>query len=170
MADKKSEAAQAEENVEEQPKKSITKFLVLGALVAFMGVGGFMGWTLLGKGDKGEANVAEVGTETKEEMQKLTYPLESFIVNLMDKTGLGKRYLKVKMMLEVGDEVGAMKVERCTPQLRDSILLLLSSQTCKEINTIEGKLELKQALMSRINQILGEGVVCGIYFTEFVVQ
>jgi flagellar basal body-associated protein FliL len=35
---------------------------------------------------------------------------------------------------------------------------------------MEGKLELKQALLSRINQALGEGIVQRIYFTEFVVQ
>jgi flagellar basal body-associated protein FliL len=35
---------------------------------------------------------------------------------------------------------------------------------------MEGKLELKQTLLSRMNQILGDGVVRRIFFTEFVVQ
>ena len=114
--------------------------------------------------------MAEATTASEEEMEKRTIPLESFIVNLMDKAGLGKRYLKVRIMLEVSSEEGGIKIQKHNPQLRDSILLLLSSQSFKEINSIEGKLELKQALLSKINQILGDGIVHGIYFTEFVVQ
>jgi flagellar FliL protein len=170
MAEKENEAGEAKEDVEEQPKKSIFKFLIIGVLVIFLGVGGFMGWTLMGKSDKGGTEVAEATTKSEEDMEKLTYPLESFIVNLMDKAGLGKRYLKVRIILEVSNEEGGMKIQRHTPQLRDSILLLLSSQSFREINTIEGKIELKQALLSKINQILGDGIVHGIYFTEFVVQ
>jgi flagellar basal body-associated protein FliL len=35
---------------------------------------------------------------------------------------------------------------------------------------MDGKLELKQALLSRINRALGGTVVRKLYFTEFVVQ
>jgi flagellar basal body-associated protein FliL len=35
---------------------------------------------------------------------------------------------------------------------------------------MEGKLALKQELLERMKQILGEGVVRRIYFTEFVIQ
>jgi flagellar FliL protein len=55
-------------------------------------------------------------------------------------------------------------------QLTDTIILLLSSQSFKEINSMEGKLYLKQSLLTRINQLLGGQIVRRIYFTEFVVQ
>ena len=100
----------------------------------------------------------------------ITFPLKSFIVNLMDKKGVGKRYLKVTMEIEVNGEEHRKMVERYKPQLRDTILLLLSSQILKDINTMEGKLELKQALLSRMNRITGEGIIQRVYFTEFVVQ
>jgi flagellar protein FliL len=61
-------------------------------------------------------------------------------------------------------------VDKHQIQLRDSIILLLSSQGFEEISTVEGKLGLKQELLSRVNQILGQGAVSRIYFTEFVVQ
>ena len=61
-------------------------------------------------------------------------------------------------------------VETHKPQLKDTVLLLLSSHSFEEIRSVEGKIELKQALLSRINQVLGGGVVHRIYFTEFVVQ
>jgi len=55
-------------------------------------------------------------------------------------------------------------------QIRDTILLLLSSQSYAEISSMEGKLELKQSLLVRINQLLGGKKVRRLYFTEFVVQ
>ncbi len=62
------------------------------------------------------------------------------------------------------------KVETYKTQLKDTILMLLSSRSFEEISTVEGKLDLKQNLLARINQALGENVVSRIYFTEFVVQ
>ena len=122
----------------------------------------------------------DIASTKKEKMKRLRHnktekvsiicPINSFVVNLLDKQNVGKRYLKVTIQLEVGKEEDKLLIENHNPQLRDTILLLLSSQTLKEINTMEGKLELKQALLSRMKQILGDGVVRSIYFTEFVVQ
>ena len=104
------------------------------------------------------------------EEKSIICPLDSFIVNLMDKAGMGKRYLKVTMKLEVGSKNDQDLLDEHTPQIRDTVLLLLSSLTFKEINSMEGKLDLKQSLISRINQVLGEDRVKKIYFSEFVVQ
>jgi flagellar FliL protein len=155
---------------EVQPKKSFFRFIILGVMVMALGAGGYLGWDLFVKGKKQEIKVPESRPQSKKVEARIIYPLESFIVNLMDKAGVGKRYLKVKIILEIGDEGDRKTVEMNKPQLTDTILLLLSSQSFKEINTMEGKLELKQALLSRINQALGEGIVHRIYFTEFVVQ
>ncbi|GAG32653.1 unnamed protein product, partial [marine sediment metagenome] len=78
--------------------------------------------------------------------------------------------LKITLALEVCDEEEKRMVTRYTAELRDTILLLLSSQSFSEISTMEGKLELKQALLSRINHALGGRIVQRLYFTEFVVQ
>ena len=78
--------------------------------------------------------------------------------------------IEFKMELEVASDEGRLKVEKYMPKLRDTILLLLSSLSFEEINTLEGKIALKQALLSRVNQILSKGVVQRIYFSEFVVQ
>ena len=83
---------------------------------------------------------------------------------------MGKRYLKVKMELEVENDEMSKKVEKHTPQLRDAFLMVLSNQTFSDVNTMEGKLELKQSLLLRANQVLGDGSIHRIYFSEFVVQ
>jgi len=155
---------------EEQPKRSFSKLIILGVLVIVLGAGGFLGWNMFVKGSKSEAQVSEVDPHKKEKEETAAYPLDSFIVNLMDKSGSGKRYLKVGMILEIGNQEQGVMVEKCKSQIRDTILLLLSSKSFREISTMEGKLELKRELLSRINQILDEVIVSRIYFTEFVVQ
>jgi len=160
-----------------QPKKSFLKFIILGVIVLVLGAGGYMGWSLFVKGKKEEIKKEEKIKEApksyskkKNEKPRIAYPLDSVIVNLMDKAKVGKRYLKVRIVLEVGDEEGQKTVNSHMPQLKDTILLLLSSQSFSDINTMEGKIELKQLLVSKMNQILGEGIVHRLYFTEFVVQ
>ncbi|MBW2407513.1 MAG: flagellar basal body-associated FliL family protein [Deltaproteobacteria bacterium] len=162
MAEEKEEVKDAEKK--ETPKKSKLKLIIIGVVVLLVGVGGYFGYSSYRKGkqEKADAN--------KTEKVSIICPLKAFVVNLLDHKGVGKRYLKVTIQLEVEKEEHKMLIENHIPQLRDTILLLLSSQTLKEINTMEGKLELKQALLSRMKQILGDGIVRRIYFTEFVVQ
>jgi len=162
MAEEKEKAKDAEEN--QAPKKSKLKLIIIAAVVLFIGAGGFFGYSKFKKN-------TEVKAETKKTAKtSIICPLKSFVVNLLDKRGVGKRYLKVTLEAEVGEEEGKQLIDSHNPQIRDSILLLLSSQTLDEINTMEGKLALKQEILSRMKQILGEGVVQRIYFTEFVVQ
>jgi flagellar FliL protein len=162
MAEEKAEVKDAEE--EKTPKKSKLKLIIIAVAVLLIGAGGIYGYS---KYDKGKKDNAEA---TKEKIMSIVCPLNSFVVNLQDKTGVGKRYLKLTMQLEVGKEEDKLLIGNHNAQLRDTILLLLSSQSLKEINTMEGKLDLKQTLLSRMNQILGDTIVRGIYFTEFVVQ
>ena len=56
------------------------------------------------------------------------------------------------------------------PQLRDAILLILTSKSFEDIFRPEGKLRLKNELISRINQSLPDAGIRSLYFTEFVVQ
>ena len=169
--EKKSEEKKSEEK---KPKRSFPKLIILGVLVIVLGVGGYLGWDMFikeGKKEgKNEAQISETQTQENKEEAPITYPLDTFIVNLMDKSGSGKRYLKVGIILEIGNQEQGMMIEKYKPQLRDTILILLSSKSFKEISTMEGKLELKQELLLRVNQILSEAIVRRIYFTEFVVQ
>jgi flagellar FliL protein len=163
MAEGKEEVKDAEK--EQMPtKKSKLKLIIIAIVVLIIGVGGIFGYSKFKKGKEKKAETDKAGKTS------IVLPLNSFVVNLMDKRGVGKRYLKITMELEVNKEEDKVLVENHNAQLRDTVLLLLSSQSLNEINTMEGKLELKQNLLSRMSQILGDGVVRRIYFTEFVVQ
>lgn len=161
----------AEENDVKEVKsaRSPVKLIVIGLLLAVVATGGYFGWNMFKKKADTPEQVSERPAASKQEKAAVV-PLDSFIINLMEKSGSGKRYLKVGMILEIGRQGQTVMVEEHRPQIRDTILLLLSSKTSDDIGTMEGKLELKQQLLSRINQILGEVIVSKIYFTEFVVQ
>ena len=172
MAEEK-DTEKVEEKEVPKGKSSIMKWVLLGGLVLIIGGGGFFGWRMfMGQGPETPEKAASIAEKkiNQQEIVSIICPLESFIVNLMDRSGLGKRYLKTTIELEVADETGQEQVARYKAQLRDTILLLLTSQSFKEVSSIEGKLELKQALITRINQALGGAIVRRLYFTEFVVQ
>ena len=56
------------------------------------------------------------------------------------------------------------------PKVKDTLLLLLSSKSFEEISSMDRKIELKNQIVERLNQIVGKGKVRNVYFTEFVVQ
>ena len=161
MAERK-EVIDTEENL--MHEKSKLKLIIIATLVLFIGAVGILAY------NKSIKNTEARTVTQKAENVGIVCPLKSFVVNLLDKRGLGKRYLKVTLEVEVAKEEDRQLIDRSKPKIRDSILLLLSNQELNEINTIEGKLALKQDLLFKMKQILGEGVVRRIYFTEFIVQ
>jgi flagellar FliL protein len=89
-------------------------------------------------------------------------PLQPFIVNLVDPSG--KRYLKLTLSLELNNEQAKPEVDTRLPQVRDAVLLLLSSLTFDDIRTVEGKMRLRQQIISRCNTFLATGQVTGCIF------
>jgi len=99
---------------------------------------------------------------------KTMYDLEPFLVNLADTTET--RFAKISINLESSDPDFQASAEEHVVQIRDSLLLLISSKHYGTIRTVEGKLELRDEILERVNALLGEGKATGAYFTEFVVQ
>jgi flagellar FliL protein len=50
------------------------------------------------------------------------------------------------------------------------VIVLLSSKSYAEIGTVEGKYQLRDEIVQRINQFIGSNGVKTVYFTEFVIQ
>lgn len=159
----------ADENGAGEEKKSpMTLIIILLVVVLLLGGGGVVGWMMLG-GDEDMAALDAGGDDgSREGTEALNFTLETFVVNLNDPGG--KRYLKTKIELEYMNERLAEELNARLPQLRDVILLLLSSKTLSEIQGIEGKIALRRELIMRINQLLKRGKVRNLYFTQFVIQ
>ncbi len=112
-----------------------------------------------------EATKEEVDDQASGEI--VVYPLDTFIVNL-DGEG-GRRYLKVKMTLEV-DGRKKEKLDKQLHKVRDAILILLTGKTYEDLRGAEGKYALREEVKGRIGRIVGKSFVSEVYLEEFVVQ
>lgn len=158
------------------------KLLIIVSVVALMfGVGGafvavkFLGGS--GKGAESSKVEAEVKAESKNEVggkhgqaasPGAMFDLDPFIVNLADTPDV--RYLKLTLKLEVDSEPVAAELSSRIPQIRDAILVLLSSKDVNAVRTTQGKFQLRDEITQRINGLLKKPGIRSAYFTEFVVQ
>jgi len=96
------------------------------------------------------------------------FDLDPFIVNLADTPDV--RYLKITIKLEVDNEAVSTELSARVPQVRDAVLVLLSSKDVNAIRTTQGKFQLRDEITQRINGLLPKPGVRSAYFTDFVVQ
>ncbi|MDR4480378.1 MAG: flagellar basal body-associated FliL family protein [Nitrospira sp.] len=94
--------------------------------------------------------------------------LDPFIVNLADSPEV--RYLKVTMKLEMEGSSAVEDVKARTPQIRDAILVLLTSLDSVTARSPQGKYKLREDVTQRINGLLPKKSVKTAYFTDFVIQ
>ena len=157
-----------------EPKGSSKKWIIIGIVVLVLGGGGYAAWDLLlaekllGKDNPQTAETEQSTEEAEGKEFGAVYEMDPFIVNLLGQEG--KRYLKTTIELEVDNDDVKNELAQRNPQLRDAILLILTSKSFEDIFRPEGKLRLKNELISRINQSLPDAGIRSLYFTEFVVQ
>ena len=145
---------------EKKKKSPLIKIIVLVVLLAALGGGGFFGYVKFFK--------KEPPPKEPEVEQSVSAEAGSFLVNLSDPGG--KRYLKVGMQFELSGKKANDELTRRNVEVRDMIIMLLSSKEYSEIGNATGKLTLKRELLARLNKMLRDGQVKEIYFTEFLVQ
>jgi flagellar protein FliL len=145
-----------------KPKKlPLIKMAILAVLLALLGGGGYLGYVKFLKPPPPELTQPEVDQTVAQEMG-------TFLVNLSDPGG--KRYLKVSIQLELNNQPVSQELNKRNVQVRDTILMLLSSKEYSDIGNANGKMVLKRELLTRLNKMLRDGQVKEIYFTEFLVQ
>ncbi len=113
----------------------------------------------------GEAKTVANEASTPEEIGKVI-PLETFIVNLAG--AKGRKVLKVNMELEVKGSEIVSEIDNRKAQIRDFIIIILSSKTYDEVSTKEGKEALRNEIKDNINTFLSKGKISNVYFTELI--
>ncbi|MFK7898701.1 MAG: flagellar basal body-associated protein FliL [Myxococcota bacterium] len=118
-----------------------------------------------------EATIEKAAAKQKqmtEDFKERLYGLEPFVVNV---TGDGyNRFLKLRVELETSDSDLSGELDARLPQVRDALIVLLSSKQLSDITDFEGKALLKEDILERVNDVLETGDVRSVLFTEFVVQ
>lgn len=105
--------------------------------------------------------------ENADEAQPLMFTMDSFTVNL---AGAPRRVIRVEMSLEMLDKEGFEEVVTLGPKARDAVVKILNGKEFKDLETIQGKLFLKDQIAVTLNEFLKKGVVKDVYFSDFLVQ
>ena len=156
-------------------KRSILKLLVILVLLAG-GTGGGAWYFLAGqepaapvKAGAPKAPAAKPGPSKA----PVFAPLEPFTVNLQ-REDASAQYLQVGLSLKVTDSNVVDAIKLHMPEIRNRILLLLSSKKASDISTLEGKQALSAALNGEIAKPLAGSVpaqaIESVLFTSFVIQ
>ena len=165
------------------PALPIKLLIIVVAAALFAGLGGaFVVVKFLGGSSKGADSAEEHKPEATAKAEShgeagkhgaaaapgAMFDLDPFIVNLADAPEI--RYLKLTVKLEVETESVAAELSSRVPQIRDTVLVLLSSKDSNNVRTPQGKFQLRDEITQRVNGLLPKPGVRSAYFTDFVVQ
>ena len=118
----------------------------------------------------GEKATSDHEASEKKDFVGKVVPMETFIVNLAGSKG--RRVAKVNMELELKEAEGegkiAGEIEQRKAQIRDIIIIILSSKTYEEVSSREGKDNLRSEIKDTINSFITTGKISNVFFTEFI--
>ncbi|MCW1618255.1 flagellar basal body-associated protein FliL [Campylobacter jejuni] len=174
------------ENEETKKKKgsSLVIIIVILLFVLLLSIMGVIAW-LISSSSSDESEVKEAPKEEAKadkpkSFQLLAqrgsdfanigpmYPLDPFTLNLLSDSG--SRYVKCTIELEQNSELLKPELDKKVPVIRDIIIRTLTAKTFEEVSTQKGKERLKDELVGKINEILTDGFIKNVYFTDFVVS
>ncbi len=95
--------------------------------------------------------------------------LEEMIVTLQS-MGKVPNYLRINVNLEVDSQRTADQVVGRLPQLRDIVIMTLSSKSAAELTTPEGTQALRAEIFRRLAEKLPPNALKNIYFSDLVIQ
>lgn len=119
--------------------------------------------------DEGTAVSAEGATaEGGAAGEPIFFKMDPFVVNVFEKNSI--HYLKMQMIVQCSTAEVVEELKLKTPQLRDTLIFLVSDMTMREILTPGGKQLLKEDIVTLFNKKIKTGKVTKVFFTEFTIQ
>ena len=151
--------------------KKILIFSIIGLVV--LGGGGASAYFLILKDEPaaesaladGETAIATVEEDVR---PALYHNLPTLVVNADYQGRL--RYLQVKMSVMTREEDTLEKLMDNTPLIQDAMILLLGSYEIAELETAEGKEDLREKAREKIQELVRSNDVESVLFTGFVIQ
>ncbi|ASD64467.1 flagellar basal body-associated FliL family protein [Bdellovibrio bacteriovorus] len=159
-----------------KPKNTAMLFQIVFAVLnlAVMGAGGYMvyastmGWESP-KITEEDADRELASVSDEADLAPLVYTMDKFTVNL---GGEPKRTIRLEINLQMLGKEGFEEVmePENRAKARDRIVRLLNEKPFSDLDSIQGKLFLKDKIAGEVNGILRRGVVKDVFFSDFVVQ
>ena len=176
MADEPNEQPAATAEGDAVKTKGGKSFLLMILPVLFVALTGG-GWVAFSYYPKlmlvAEVFGRDIGSDAdEEEAEPIEYgqftELQGLIINPADSEGT--RYLMLNIGIEAQDAGVLEQVDQMDMVIRDKILKLLSQRTVRELSDINLRDEIKTELKQAINDILEDGEITRLYFTQYVLQ
>ena len=149
MSSKSEAQGEAQANGSSGGKKKGLLLVIVGVLVLALAGGGGAWFFLAGKKD---AAATEAKAKPKDDHPPVFVTLDPFVVNL---AGDGEHYLQVGINLKVADSHVPDQIKAHLPEIRNAVLLLLSSKHAEELATLDGKNQLRREIRAAVNTPLG---------------
>jgi len=146
----------------------------------YFGINDFIGIKTLNKIsnmiDISLSNIDKYTKKIKKEEEKINkfnsegiiYSFDTFTINI--KSNEGRRYLKIKIELELSSWSLIEEIDIKTAILKDRIIRLISSKRLYEINSKNGKNKLLKQIINTSNKLLNSGTINSARFIEFKVS
>ncbi|HWV16693.1 MAG TPA: flagellar basal body-associated FliL family protein [Cellvibrio sp.] len=153
-ADKKAKAPEGEAS---GSKKKLIMIIGIAVLLVVVSVGGTIGALKFLSPAKSseEAEEETASSEHGAEAAAIYYPLKpNFTVNY-DVNGR-QRFLQTELTFMYRDPGLLKTLELHMPAVRNSLVLLLSSQVFDDLQTVEGKEKLREAALEAVQEILAK--------------
>jgi flagellar FliL protein len=158
-----------EGEAEQQPKKGLFARLPLkwmligfGALV-LLGGGGGAAWYML-------APKAEPKVVVPAAKPAVFVDLPEVLVNLSSVGSDRTQYLKVKVVLELPDQMMVQQIQPVMPRVMDAFQTYLRELRAGDLDGSAGLYRLKEELTRRVNAAIAPNRVNAVLFKEIVVQ
>lgn len=166
----------------EAPKKKGKMLIIIIAVVAVLALAGGGAAVFLltskpaaekkAKADHGDEEVADEEEDEEDggdDLPPVYERLETFTVNLADQ----ESYLQTEVQLMLANVKAQEKIKARMPEVRDSLIRLLSSKTADELAQPEGKAKLAEEVQKAVNGVLGVKKSKGVkkvLFAAFIIQ
>ena len=142
----------------------LNMMVILGG--AFLVFSSTIGYKSPSAGEE-QLNKELVEFRKKLEENSVLFTMPEFNTNL---DGLPRRLVRVEISLEMLDENGFEEVVSQGAEPRDAIIKVLNGKKQHQLETVQGKLHLKNEIIAAVNDRLKMGVVKNVYFSQFIVQ
>ena len=150
-----------------EKKKKMKLMLILPIVLVLLGGAGGGAWYFMHHGKEGEQ--AEKAKEPVPVKPPVFVTLEPFTVNLQG----GEHFLQIGLVLQVANDETSEEIKTYLPQIRNRLLLLLSSKTPEQLESIEAKRKLAEDVLVETKAPLGPKIsegVQSVLFASMVVQ
>lgn len=171
VSDAKGGSSSSSEAKGEVVKKKSKKFIFVAGMMGIVfiagaiGAAGYLGYLKIP--GTSVANPPEPALSKKQDIGE-TLKISPLIINLNEENG--RHYLKTTIVLELDEKKWAEKVQSRMSVFTDTVILIVSEKRLEDLQANDFKERLKEELLKRFNEHLGQRGIRRIYFDEFLFQ